>query len=145
LQNDFFKLFPGDLDGAEANIFRTLDLLDPVLPSHPNDWFLQNVRAYAFKNYAMVMRNRGKLEGFDHALDEAEKMFEIVRQQQPDDPAAWNGLGSVALLRGQPDHALAYIDRALEIQPNYGAAKHDREIALQMLKRQEIDSMSLRP
>ena len=145
LQEDFFRLFPGDLDGAEAKIVRTLDLLDPVLPSHPNDWFLQNLRAYAFKNYAMVMRNKGKVEAFDHALDEAESMFEIVRQQQPDDPAAWNGLGSVALLRGEPDHALVYIDRALEIQPDYGAARHDREIALQMLKERGVDGVNRRP
>ena len=72
-------------------------------------------------------------------------MFEIIRQQQPEDPAAWNGLGSVALLRGEPDHALVYIDRALEIEPDYAAAKHDREIALQMLKRQEVEGVNRRP
>ncbi len=137
LQQEFFVLFPDNLDGAEANVTRTLDLLDPVLPMHPNDWQLQNLRAYTFKNYAMVMRNRGKAEEFGRALGEAERMFETIREQKPDDPGAWNGLGSVALLRREPERALVYIDRALEILPNYGAAKHDRKLAVKMLNQKK--------
>ena len=137
LQSEFFQLFPDDLEGAEANVTRTLDLLDPVLPAHPNDQYLQNVRAYTFKNYAMVMRNRGREKEFDRAVREAERMFETIREQNPDDPGAWNGLGSVALLQGDPGRALVYIDRALELKPDYQAAKHDRAIAVRMLKQRE--------
>ena len=137
LQEKFFELFPSDLDGAEANVSRTLDLLDPVIPLHPNDWYLQNVRAYTFKNYAMVMRNRGKPEEFERALAEAKKMFESIREQNTDDPGAWNGLGSVALLQNDPEKALIYIDRALELVPTYAAAKKDRDTALRMLKQKE--------
>ena len=135
LQQEFFVLLRADdLDGAEANVTKTLDLLDPVLPKYPNDWHLQNVRAYTFKNLAMVMRNRGNVKEFQRALAEAERMFEIIREQKPDDPGAWNGLGSVALLKKDPESALMYIDRALELNPNYQAAKHDREIAVRMLE-----------
>lgn len=137
MQNEFFRLLPHDLDGAATNAIQTLDLLDPVLPSYPNDWYLQNLRAYALKNYAMVMRDRDKPEEFNRALGEAGKMFEVIRQQNPDDPSAWNGLGSVALLRNDPVSALYYIDRALEIRPDYNAAQHDRVIAVQMLEQQK--------
>jgi len=72
-------------------------------------------------------------------------MFEIIREQKPDDPGAWNGLGSVALLQGDPARALTYIDRALEILPDYPEAKHDRAIAVQMLKQKEGNGANRRP
>jgi tetratricopeptide (TPR) repeat protein len=141
LQEEFSALFPQDLNGAERNAAQTLDLLDQVLPSYPNDWRLQNLRAYAAKNYAMVMRARGNDDQFKRALSEAEKMFEAIRQQEPDDPGAWNGLGSVALLRNDPSNALNYIDRALEIRPDYEAARHDRTIAVRMLQEKAADDV----
>lgn len=140
LQREFWKLFSrGDLDEAEANVSRTLDLLDPVLPLHPNDWYLQNMRAYTFKNYALVMRELGRSSEFDRALGEAEKMFEVIREQKPNDPGAWNGLGSVAALRGEYTKALYYIDRALEIKPDYSYAIQDREKVVEKLKTEESD------
>ena len=146
LQQEFFVLLrAGDLDGAEANVTKTLDLLDPVLPKYPNDWQLQNVRAYTFKNLAMVMRNRGNVKEFHRALAEAERMFEIIREQKPDDPGAWNGLGSVAILQGDPESALVYIDRALDLYPDYKAAKHDREIAVRMLKQKKKNQADRKP
>ena len=146
LQSEFFVLLrAGDLDGAEANVTRTLDLLDPVLPSHPNDWYLQNVRAYTFKNYALVMRKRGNVKESHRALAEAERMFEAIREQKPDDAGAWNGLGSVAMLKGDPERAMVYIDRALELNPNYKEAKHDRALAKKILKQKEKDSANRRP
>lgn len=136
LQNQFFEFYPGNLDSALKVVFKTLDILDPVLPIFPNDVYLQNTRAYTFKNYAMVMRDLNRPEEFDRTLKESERMFEVIRQQNPEDAGAWNGLGSIALLRNDPKTALEYIDKALEIMPNYEAAIHDREIALRMLKEQ---------
>jgi tetratricopeptide (TPR) repeat protein len=146
LQQEFFVLLKaGDLDGAEANVARTLDLLDSVLPSHPNDWDLQNVRAYTFKNYAYVMRRRGNEKEAHRALVEAERMFENIREQKPDDAGAWNGLGSVAILMGEPERAMVYIDRALELNPNYNEAKRDRKIAEKMLQQKDKNSTKRRP
>ena len=133
LQKQFFDFYPQDLEGAQAIIYQTLDILDPVLPLFPDDTYLQNVRAYTFKNYALVMRNSNNLEEFDRALEEAKNMFEALRQQNPKDAGAWNGLGSVALLRNNPDKALYYIDTALELEPNYPEAIRDRETVLKML------------
>ncbi|MBP6708540.1 MAG: TIR domain-containing protein [Candidatus Accumulibacter sp.] len=137
LQEAFFELLADDLDAAKANARDTLDKLEPLLLSYPNDWELQNYRAYALKNYALVMSAQGRQDEFERALGEAATMFTVIRQQQPADPSAWNGLGSVALIRKDPGSALYYIKRALDISPNYAAALKDRETALQMLKQQE--------
>ncbi len=146
LQKAFFEVFRrGDLDAAEVNLNRTLELLEPVLPSHPNDWHLQNLSAYTLKNYAMLMRRRGKTSESRRYLIEAQQMFEAIREQNPDDAAAWNGLGSVTLLQGNPERALVYIDRALELNPNYGAAKDDREVAVEMIERKEQRTIDDRP
>ncbi len=134
LNREFFNLFPGDLDAAEANARQTLDRLEPVLPSHPNDWALQNLNAFTLKNYALVMRNRGKTEEFHRYLKKAQLMFETIREQKPNDAGAWNGLGSVALLQNEPERALVYIDRALKLNPNYEAALHDRKLAVRMIE-----------
>ena len=137
LQNQFFEFYPQDLDGALKVIFKTLDTLDPVLPIFPNDLYFQNTRAYTFKNYAMVMDDLKRPEEFNRTLKESERMFEAIRQQNPEDAGAWNGLGNVALLRKDPKTALQYIEKALDLMSNYPEAINDREIALTMLKEQE--------
>src|SRR5688572_24043141 len=138
LQNEFQDAYmsANDLGKSLEILSRTLDLIDPVLPAFADDKDLQNYRAYAFKNYAMVMRDRGDSQEAERALNESERMFAAVRQQYPLDPSAWNGLGNVAVLRNDPAAGLYYIDRALELFPDYPEAKYDREIAAQMLKMQ---------
>ena len=46
-------------------------------------------------------------------------------ENNPKDPGALNGLGSVSILRNDLDRGERYIRRALEIAPGYSAAKHD--------------------
>ena len=145
MQDKFFDLYDHkDLDAAESNAIQTLDMLDPVLLSNPNDWLLQNLRAYALKNYAMTMKFRGNTKEFERALDGAEKMFKAIRQQNPNDPGAWNGLGSVASLRNDYSTALQYINRALEILPTYPAAKEDRVKVINRLKMLEEQKQRIR-
>jgi len=134
LQEEFFSYYPGNLKSALQTVNRTFDVLDRILPLFPDDIYLQNVRAYTFKNYAMVMRDLGRQEEFDRSLGQAEKMFAAIRDQAPRNVGAWNGLGSVHILRGRPEEALRYIDRALELDPNYEAARQDRETALRLLR-----------
>ncbi len=61
------------------------------------------------------------------------------------DSHAWNGLGSVALLQEDPERALVYIDRALELLPNYAAAKHDRKLTVQMLRDKDKNNAKRTP
>ena len=130
------------MDEALKIVFKTLDIVDPVLPIFPNDYDLQNFRAYSFNNYAMVSRDLGREDDFKNALSESERMFEAIRQQNPYDASAWNGLGTIALLRHDPRTALQYIDRALEIQPGYNEARQDRDLALRMLNEKVISELS---
>jgi len=126
-----------DLAGALKTATNALDLLDPVLPQSPDDFELQNFRAYFLKDYGMVQRDLNHPQEAQTAFREAGKMFEAVRQQKPDDPSAWNGLGSVAALSGDYNTALHYINKALQIQPDYSAAIEDRKNILNLMQQQK--------
>lgn len=136
-QTAFFAQYPGNLDAAQKTVFEAFDILDRVLPARPDDHWLQAMRAYMFKNYAMVMRDKGNTAEFNRALDESQKMFELIRQQDAKDASAWNGLGSVEALRGNYRTALFYIDRALELKPDYAEALHDRKEVERMMRKGE--------
>jgi tetratricopeptide (TPR) repeat protein len=139
-QNEFFRYYSaGDFEHASATIAGTLEIVDQILPeflpAFPNDLWLQQVRAYTFKNYAMLMRSVNRIDEFNRGLSEAEKMFKAIRDQNPKEAGAWNGLGSIAALRGEYEKALVYIDMALEIAPDYEAALQDKEMVLRLMKR----------
>ena len=139
-QNEFFKYyFADDLENASLSVTSTLEIVDQILPeflpAFPNDLWLQQVRAYTFKNYALLMRSQNRIDEFNRGLSEAEKMFKAIRDQDPKEAGAWNGLGSVAALRGEYQKALVYIDMALEIEPNYEAALQDREMIMRLVNK----------
>ena len=79
------------------------------------------------------MKRLNRHDESKRALDEAYRTFEAVRDQNPQDAGAWNGLGSIYLLRRNPEKALQYINIALQISPNYQDAKIDRNTALQLI------------
>ena len=120
---------------AEALEFsqKTLAYLDHVSPLYPNDSYLQVVRGYFHKNEAMALRTLGRNEEFEKALNEAERVFDTMISERSEDAGAWNGKGSVEALRGNYQQALHFVDRALDINPNYEAAKRDREEILRRL------------
>ena len=126
-QLQYFELLsknPADALGVALN---ALAFLDRVSPLYPDDSYLQLVRGYFHKNEAMALRNLGRPEEFETALDEADRVFDTMVRERPEDAGAWNGKGSVEALRGHLSEALHFIDRALEIDPNYKAALADRE------------------
>jgi len=92
------------------------------------------LRGYFHKNKAMALRDLGRAQECQAALDVADQVFSTMIQENDEDAAAWNGKGSVETLRGNFSQALAYIDRALEIAPNYQAAQSDREKILGSIK-----------
>jgi len=138
-QVEFFDYFSNnDLEHASLTINSTLEIVDQILPvflpKFPDDLWLQQVRAYTFKNYAMLMRAYHRDDEFSRGLSEAEKTFKAIRDQDPKEAGAWNGLGSIAALRGDYQKALVYIDIALEINPQYEAALRDRETMLKYVR-----------
>ena len=129
-------LTPQDLSASLETVLEALNLLDPVLPLFPDDFQLQNFRAYFLKDYAQIVRDQGRTADANRALDESSKMFEAIHQQDPHDPAAWNGLGSVAATRGDYQAALLYINAALEIKPDYAEAAYDKAEIQRVLREQ---------
>jgi hypothetical protein len=138
----FLKQHPTqhDLSASSETVFEALNLLDPVLPLFPNDFDLQNFRAYFLKDYAEILIEQKRTVEAHRVLDESGKMFEAIHQQNPQDPAAWNGLGSVAAIRGDYHSALFNIEGALRIAPDYAEALHDRELVLRKLSDEQITS-----
>jgi hypothetical protein len=142
LQNQFYQQYLVKQDRTQSleTVNLALNVVEPLLPVFPDNYNLQIFRAFMLKNYAMIMRDMGHPADANRSLDEAMKMFAAVHEQNPNDASVWNGLGSVALLRGNPKLALQYIDQALFWQPEYPEALHDREIALSALKAEENSS-----
>lgn len=132
-QDRYFELLDPRPQQALALARATLKTLNRVCPLHPQDADLQLVRGYTHKNIAMALQRRGQPEGAEQALDEAWRTFSTAARERPGDAGAWNGMGSVCMLRGQLKQALRCIERALRLEPGYQAAIHDKAVVLAAL------------
>ncbi len=72
----------------------------------------------------MLSREQSRAEDFERFLKKAEEAFNAVLEHRPS-PSAYNGLGSVYLLRGDIDRSEKEIHSALELEPDYEPAKQD--------------------
>jgi tetratricopeptide (TPR) repeat protein len=133
LQTQFFELYPSHANQALEIAQEAQNYLDRILPLYPQDFYLQMIRGYFHKNAAMVFRDLDRQEEFVQALGIAERVFNTLLEEKPDDAGAWNGKGNVAALRKNFADALQYVNRALEIDPNYEAAQKDKETYLRHL------------
>jgi tetratricopeptide (TPR) repeat protein len=131
-QRSYFKLLD-ERKPAEAleNVYRSLAFLNRVSPRYPQDPYLQLVRGYLHKNEAMALIRLKRRKEAGEALAKADRVFAAIRQEGEWRMAgAFNGAGSVSAVSGRYEQALAYIDRALELAPEYGAALEDRKTVL---------------
>lgn len=136
MQVRYFELLDEKKNPAEALecAQRTSRYLDRHLPVFPNDPYLKVCRGYNLKNEAMALSYLRRPAEFGETLGEAERVFRTMRAENPQDASAWNGSGSVEALRGNYRVALEYIDKALEIEPDYEAALHDRQEVLRRIE-----------
>lgn len=134
-QQRYFAQLDGYPRQALATARTTLRLLNRACPRHPQDAPLQLVRGYCHKNIAMALQRLQRGDEAAAALDAAQRSFSTALRERPLDAGAWNGLGSVAALRGQLKPALRYVNKALALQPLYPAALHDRQQLLAALGR----------
>jgi hypothetical protein len=133
-EDRYFELLPQDPRRALAVARATMRGLNRFCPHFPQDALLQLRRGYCHKNIAMAQRQLGHADEARAALDEAELTFRTALSERPDDASAWNGLGSVAAVRGQRRKALRLVDNALKLEPTYPAALRDREQLLAVLR-----------
>lgn len=118
----------GDLSGAVESLAAAEKTLNEATAKLPNDLMVQNLWGYHHKNLAYVYQ-RAEIPQQKHAeLEKAEAAFQKVISVRPRDASALNGMGSVLILRGEFDAAKTFVDKALDIDPTYPAAKHDRAL-----------------
>lgn len=136
-QQHYFELLQPNPAEALEIAQKALIFLDRVSPLYPYDHYLQLMRGYFHKNEALALQNLGRYEEIGQYLEEADRVFKTMLRERPEDAAALNGRGSVEILRGNLEEALHFIDRSLEIDPDYDAAKNDREIVLHLLQQKD--------
>jgi tetratricopeptide (TPR) repeat protein len=88
---------------------------------------LLNFKGNAHKNKAVVYRTSGIRGDADKELENAEKAFKKVLDDQKTDPSALKGMGDVSLARGDLRSARKYVDEAIRVEPNFRAAKRERD------------------
>jgi hypothetical protein len=120
-------LASGNLLEANNLLEQSESLIDEALDRWPEDLEFMNLRAYHYKNMAMSLLRLEMDSEMEDYLVEAERWFRLVHSVDPENAAAWNGLGSVYLLRCEIDEGEAFIKKALELNPNYAAAERDLE------------------
>jgi tetratricopeptide (TPR) repeat protein len=129
-QSEYLELLSRNPRQALDRARNTIALLDQYLPLYPTDLGLQLERGYACKNEAMAHQFLGDADAYQRALDGAQHVFTVIlREAEADLASAYNGVGSVTMLRGQLEESIGWIDRALALVPNYAAALDDRELA----------------
>lgn len=133
-QKKYFELLERSAADALEHAQDALSYLDRVSPLYPHDPYLQVVRGYFHKNEAMALRDLGRTKQFHEALNQAERVFDAMIRERPNDDAAWNGKGNVEGLRGNYAEAVRLIDRALEIAPDNSIWQSDRATMLARLK-----------
>ena len=111
--------------GNASRTFEDADtLLNQAEKNFAGDLRLLELRGYMCKDFAMLSREQSRAEDFERFLKKAEEAFNAVLEHRPS-PSAYNGLGSVYLLRGDIDRSEKEIHSALELEPDYEPAKQD--------------------
>ena len=134
MQYEYFRLLEPDPQAALQLAYKALDILDRVLPIYPQDSNLLLLRGYFHKNEAMAWRSLENGDEFVRALQKADLVFRTMLGEVA---GAWNGLGSVMALAGHYERSLTYIDRALELDPNFAAARRDRAQITALLEKRK--------
>ena len=134
MQVEYFDLLTKDPRQALNKVNEILALLDEHLPLYPTDLGLQLERGYAYKNEAMAQRELGNPVECRRGLEKAQRSFDVILHEAEANLAgAYNGLGSVAALRGRLRESLGWIEKALAFVPDYTAALHDRQLVLSLI------------
>ena len=145
-QGRYFSLLVGRRAADALELAQnTQAYLDKVLPLYPQDPELKVTRGYLFKNEAMAMIDLHRQKEADLALDKAEAIFRTMIEEHSRDASAWNGLGSVEMVRGNFDKAHRYVDKALLLLPDYSAARADHAQILARVKKSTCRLTRKRP
>jgi tetratricopeptide (TPR) repeat protein len=70
-------------------------------------------------------------------LDESQRLFDALVREPAAEPAAQLGLGRIAAARGRHDEAIAHLQRAVDLFPEWGAAYYALALSLRAVGRRD--------
>lgn len=117
----------GDTTRARELLRDEEALINRELTRSPNDSMLLISKGYVHKNRAKIFRDTNVDNRATNELVRSEQAFQevIVNDPQDPDPIALNELGAIALERGNLIRGRAFVNRALQIAPDYEVATRD--------------------
>ena len=127
-QYDAIKLLKTDPARAAQSFSDNFAAVDAWLTKHPRDIELLTLAGYAAKNIFANTEEQLLPKARAEYLARAERVFQQALTLSPKEPGAVNGMGNVRFYQGNVDAAIALHKQALELQPDYPAAKHDLEL-----------------
>lgn len=117
----------GALDAAS----RILVLLDVHMIFYPTDILLLTTRGLTHKRMADALSHLGRDAEGKKQLDVADRVFSTMVEEFSQEPAAWDGKGTVERSRGNLEEALRCFDRALKLSPVYEDSLRNREAVME--------------
>ena len=75
--------------------------------------------------------------------EESRTLFTSLLREPPAEPAAWFGLGRIAAAEGKHEDAIAKLQRAITLFPEWGAAHYSLALSLRALGRREEAQQAL--
>jgi len=117
-------------DDPEATLKKAEEFALSALRSDPNDQMMRAQLGYTLKDLAGAYLRQGRSARAQQAMDDAEATFTEVLIANPLDASALNGLGNLRAMRGDPDGAIDYYERATNVEPEYTFAWYDYALSL---------------
>jgi len=115
----------GHLLEAELAIIEAEDLIDYALSQSPGDSAVLNQDGCLHRNLATVYQRLSLNNQEEHNLGHAERSFRLMISFDSENADAWKSLGDVHILRDDLDRAEECVRKALDLNPDYEAARKD--------------------
>ena len=125
------RIQEGNLGEAFKLITQNERNINSALESFPNDVDLLVLLGYELKNKYMSSNGIQSGETRKKYLLDAYRLFKQAIQIDSRNASAYNGAGNIMYFLGRYDDAIRQYDKALNLDSNYSAARHDRQLAIQ--------------
>ena len=100
-------------------------------------------RTLEIEEYGTARIRLGRMDLAARRLDAAEQNFATVAEAEPQNPAAWEGLGSTRLQLGEIDQAVEDLRKAVELAPRARSTHYEYGLALRGAGRLDEASQEL--
>lgn len=129
LMQDTYTVHHDDLrpHGFPTGIFSEHHSTTPEEKLHAIESKLQKALSWNIEN-RKAKRAQALVFYFEHDYARADSLLKALLKENARDVAVWNDLGVIAAQQEDTSAALEAFDRALELEPEYEEARHNREL-----------------